>query len=151
MDGVHQGLAGPVFMIEPVKIVAADLKGGNAPGRVLDPDPAQITPLGQEKRPDEDVRGLVMLGDKSSPPFVRRRGFFRRDMIEEESLRHLAGVVLKPINFPSRQRQEVDGLFFAQNPLSKKHVKVNICFKQKHICSISAIRNYAVLYYAEKI
>jgi len=87
-------------MIKPVKIVAADLKGGNASGCVFDPDPAQVTAFGQDKGPDEDVRGLVMLGDKSSPPFVRRRGFFRRDMIEEESLRHLAGVVLKPINFP---------------------------------------------------
>lgn len=69
MDRVNQSLAGPVFMIEPIQVVAADLKGGNAPGRVLDPDPAQITALGQEKGPDEDVRGLVMLGDRSSPPF----------------------------------------------------------------------------------
>ena len=61
MDRVHQGLAGTVFMIEPVKIVAADLKGGNAPDRILDPDPAQITAFAQEERPDEDVRGLIML------------------------------------------------------------------------------------------
>lgn len=60
-------------MIEPVKVVAADLKGGNASGRVLDPDPAQVTALAQEERPDEDVRGLVMLGDKSSPPFLCRK------------------------------------------------------------------------------
>lgn len=73
MDGVHQGLAGPVFMIEPVKIVTADLKGGNTSGRVLDPDPTQITALAQEKGPDEDIRGLVMLGDKSSPPFNQKK------------------------------------------------------------------------------
>jgi hypothetical protein len=72
MDRIHQGLAGSVFMIEPVEIVAADLKGGNASGRVLDPDPAQITTLAQEKGPDEDVRGLVIPGDRSSPPFVRQ-------------------------------------------------------------------------------
>jgi len=111
MDGVYQGAACPVFLIEPVKIIAADLKGGDPPGRVLDPDPAQITALAQEKGPDEDVRGLIMLGDKSSPPCVRRHGFSRGDTIEEESLRHLAGVFRKPINFPSRQRLEVDGLF----------------------------------------
>ena len=29
-----------LFQDEPVKIVAADFKGGNAPDRVLDPDPA---------------------------------------------------------------------------------------------------------------
>jgi len=65
MDRVHQGLAGSVFMIEPVEVVTADLKGGNASGRVLDPDSAQITAFGQDKGPDEDVRGLVILGDRS--------------------------------------------------------------------------------------
>lgn len=56
-------------MIEPVKIVAADLKGGNPPRGVLDPDPAQAPSLAQEKCPYEDVRGLVITGDRSSPPF----------------------------------------------------------------------------------
>jgi len=70
VDRVHQGLAGSVFMIEPVEIVAADLKGGNASGRVLDPDSAQVATFGQDECPDEDIRGLVMLGDKSSPPFA---------------------------------------------------------------------------------
>ena len=59
-------------MIEPVKIVAADLEGRDPSGRVLDPDPAQVAAFAQEERPDEDVRGLVMLGDRSSPPFVRQ-------------------------------------------------------------------------------
>jgi len=63
VDRVYQGLTGPVFVIEPVQIIAADLKGGNASGRVFDPDPAQITAFTQEERPDEDVRGLVMLDD----------------------------------------------------------------------------------------
>jgi hypothetical protein len=63
MDRVHQSLAGPIFVIEPVQIVAANLKGGNASGRILDPDPAQITALAQEERTDENIRGLVMLGD----------------------------------------------------------------------------------------
>ncbi len=40
MDRVHQGLAGAVFMIKQVKVVAADFKGGYAPGCVFDPDPA---------------------------------------------------------------------------------------------------------------
>jgi hypothetical protein len=31
MDRVHQGLAGSVFMIEPVKIVTADLEGSDSP------------------------------------------------------------------------------------------------------------------------
>ena len=57
-------------MIEPVEVVAADLKSGNASGRVLDPDPAQAPAHGQDKGPDEDVRGLVMHGDRSSPPFL---------------------------------------------------------------------------------
>jgi len=63
MDRVHQGLAGTVFLIEPVKIIAADLKGGDSPGSVLDPNPAQITTLAQEECPDEDVRGLVAFYD----------------------------------------------------------------------------------------
>lgn len=127
MDRVHQGAAGPVFMIKPVKIVAADLKGRDPAGRVLDPDSAQITTLAQEKRPDEDVRGLVMLGDRSSPPFARRRGFSRRDMIEEKSLRYLAGVFLKPVNFFSHQRLEVDGLFFAENaPFKSLSIKLYV-------------------------
>ncbi len=54
-------------MIEPVKVVAADLKGGYASGCVLDPNAAQITAFAQDKRADEDVRGLVV-GDRSSPP-----------------------------------------------------------------------------------
>ena len=71
-------MAGAVFMVEPVEIVAADLKGGNTSGRILDPDPAQITAFGQDKGPDEDVRGLVMLGDKSSPPyFVPKTSCFK--------------------------------------------------------------------------
>jgi len=72
VDRVYQGLTGPVFVIEPVQIIAADLKGGNASGRILDPDPAQITAFAQEERTDEDVRGLVMLGDRFSPPFARQ-------------------------------------------------------------------------------
>jgi hypothetical protein len=56
-------------MIQPVQILAADLKGRYASGRILDPDPAQVTALTQEECPNEDVRSLVMLGDRSSPPF----------------------------------------------------------------------------------
>jgi hypothetical protein len=71
MDRVHQGLAGSVFMIEPVKIVTADLKGRYSSGRVLDPDTPEIAAHAEEKGTDEDVRGLVIPGDGSSPPFVR--------------------------------------------------------------------------------
>jgi hypothetical protein len=59
-------------MIEPVKIVAADLEGRYPSGRVLDPDAAQVTAFAQEECPDEDVRGLVIPGDRSSPPLPRQ-------------------------------------------------------------------------------
>ena len=60
MDRVHQGLAFSVFPVEPVKIIAADLKGRDPSGCVLDPDAAQVTAFAEEKGTDEDVRGLVM-------------------------------------------------------------------------------------------
>jgi len=83
MHRVHQGRAGPVFTLQPVKIGAADLKGRNTPGRVLDPDAAQRPSLAQEKGPDIDIRGLVC-GDRSSPP-LRQCGFCRGDMVEEKN------------------------------------------------------------------
>lgn len=48
-------------MIKPVEVVATDLKGGNTAGRVLDPDSAQVAAFAQDKGPDEDIRGLVVL------------------------------------------------------------------------------------------
>lgn len=60
-------------MIEPVKIVAADLKGGNASGRVFDPDSAQITAFAQKEGSNENVRGLVMLGDGDHLPFQKKK------------------------------------------------------------------------------
>ncbi len=83
MNGVHQGRTGLVFPLQPVKFVAADLKGGDPPGCILDPDAAQCSALAQEKGSDIDIRGLVC-GDRSSPPLRRRYGFCRRDMIEEK-------------------------------------------------------------------
>ena len=71
MNGVHQGLAGLVFLLQAVKVIAADLKGGYAPGCVLDPDAVQGSALAQEKGSDIDIRGLVC-GDRSSPPLCRR-------------------------------------------------------------------------------
>jgi hypothetical protein len=68
MDRVHQGLAGSIFMIKPVEIVPADLKRRYSSGCILDPDAGQVTTLAQEKSTDEDIRGLVMPGDRSSPP-----------------------------------------------------------------------------------
>jgi hypothetical protein len=67
MDRVYQGAARPLFMIKPVKIIAADLECCDSPGRVLDPNAAQVAALAQEKRPDEDVRSLVMLDDYHLP------------------------------------------------------------------------------------
>jgi len=57
-------------MIKPVKIIATDLKGRYPSGGVLDPDPAQITAHAQKECSDEDVRGFIFPGDRSSPPFV---------------------------------------------------------------------------------
>ena len=59
-------------MVEPVKVVAADLKGRYASVSVFNPDPGQITAFAQDERAYEDVRGLVVLGDRSSPPFARQ-------------------------------------------------------------------------------
>jgi len=70
MDRVHQGLAGSVFMIQPVKIGAADLKGGYPSGRVLDPYASEVAAHAEEESTNEDVRGLVIPGDGSSPPFM---------------------------------------------------------------------------------
>jgi hypothetical protein len=38
VNGVHQGIAGTVFLFKAIKIVAADFKGRYAPGCILDPD-----------------------------------------------------------------------------------------------------------------
>jgi len=54
-------LAGTVFLIEPVQIRTGNLKGGNPSHRVLDPDALQAPALAQKKRPDENVRGLIVL------------------------------------------------------------------------------------------
>ena len=62
-------MAGAVLMVKQVQVVAADLKGGYASGGVFNPDAAQITAFAQDERADEDVRGLVGLADRSSPPF----------------------------------------------------------------------------------
>jgi len=83
MDRVYQGRTGSIFLLQPVKISAADLKGRNTPGCILDPDAAQRSALAQEKGPDIDIRGLVC-GDRSSPP-LRQCGFCRGDMVEEKN------------------------------------------------------------------
>jgi len=71
MDGVYQGRTGSVFLLQPVKVVAADFKGRYAPGCVFNPDAAQCSALAQEKGSDIDIRGLVC-GDRSSPPLGRQ-------------------------------------------------------------------------------
>jgi len=58
-------------MIQPVQILAADLKGRDSSGRVLDPDAPEVAAHAQEECPDEDVRGFVMSGDRSSPPLKK--------------------------------------------------------------------------------
>jgi hypothetical protein len=45
MDGVHQGCTGSVFLLQPVKVVAADFKGRDPPGCILDPDAALCSAL----------------------------------------------------------------------------------------------------------
>jgi len=70
MNGVYQGGAASVLPLQLLQVGAADLKGGNPSGRVLDPDAAQCGALAQEKGADIDVRGLVR-GDGSSPPLGR--------------------------------------------------------------------------------
>jgi hypothetical protein len=64
---VYQGGAASVLPLQLLQVGAADLKGGNPSGRVLDPNAAQCGALAQEKGADIDVRGLVG-GDSSSPP-----------------------------------------------------------------------------------
>jgi hypothetical protein len=70
MNGVYQGGAASVLPLQLLQVGAADLKGGDPSGRVLDPDAAQCGALAQEKGADIDVRGLVR-GDGSSPPLGR--------------------------------------------------------------------------------
>jgi hypothetical protein len=70
MNGVYQGLTASVLPLQLLQVGAADLKGGDPSGRVLDPDAAQCGALAQEKGADIDVRGLVG-GDGSSPPLGR--------------------------------------------------------------------------------
>jgi hypothetical protein len=71
MNGVYQGGAASVLPLQLLQVGAADLKGGDPSGRVLDPDAAQCGALAQEKGADIDVRGLVG-GDGSSPPLGRQ-------------------------------------------------------------------------------
>jgi hypothetical protein len=61
MDRVHQGTAGPVLLIEPFKVVAGNLKGGDTSGRILDPDSRQVSAVTEQEGPDEDVCCLVVL------------------------------------------------------------------------------------------
>jgi hypothetical protein len=77
MDRVHQGLAFSVFPVEPVKIIAADLKGRDPSGSILDPDPAQITAHTQEECPDENIRGFIFPGDRSSPPSNFKKNYVK--------------------------------------------------------------------------
>jgi len=56
--------------------MAADLKGRDPSGCILDPNSAQITTHTQEECTDEDVRGLIRSGDRSSPPFDSPRLIF---------------------------------------------------------------------------
>jgi hypothetical protein len=70
MNGVYQGGAASVLPLQLLQVGAADLKGGDPSGRVLDPDAAQCGALAQEKGADIDVRGLIS-GDSSSPPLGR--------------------------------------------------------------------------------
>jgi len=67
LDRVHQGEAFTVLPSEPVKVIAADLKGGDAARGILDPDTAQPAAPAQEKRPDKDVRRLVVLDTNHLP------------------------------------------------------------------------------------
>ncbi|HID69825.1 MAG TPA: hypothetical protein EYP35_05035 [Desulfobacterales bacterium] len=65
-------------MVKQVQVVAADLKGRYASGCVFDPDPAQITTFAQDERAYKNIRSLIVLGDRSSPPFVKALiDFFR--------------------------------------------------------------------------
>jgi len=71
---VHQSRTGPVFLLKTGKVVAADLKGLNPPGSVLQPDASQGAALTQEKSPNINIRGLVC-GDRSSPPLFADMDF----------------------------------------------------------------------------
>ncbi len=72
MHRVHQGLASAILPVKQFQILTGDFKDGNTALRVRDPDPAKASAFGQDKCPNEDVRGLVMLGDRASPPFTRQ-------------------------------------------------------------------------------
>jgi hypothetical protein len=123
MNGVHQGLAGLVFLLQAVKIVAADLKGSNAPGCVFDPDAAQRSAFAQEKGSDIDIRGLVC-GDRSSPPLRRRCGFCPGDVIEEKDSSVSRRGCFKPVNFALAKEWKLMGFF--------------VSFDNKKLCNYQA-------------
>lgn len=58
-------------MIQTVQVAAADLKGRDPSGRILDPDAVQAAAFAQKKCADKNIRGLVRPGDRSSPPLLR--------------------------------------------------------------------------------
>jgi len=47
MNGVHQGFSRPIFVIEPVEIIAYDLKSGNTPRGILDSDSRQVATMAE--------------------------------------------------------------------------------------------------------
>jgi len=86
---VHQGLAGSVFLLKTIKIIAADFKGSYAPGCVLDPDSMYGSSLAKEESTDIDICCLVVLGDRSSPPLSSPGLIFCRRYDRRKDLRHL--------------------------------------------------------------
>lgn len=97
-------------MIKPVKVIAHDLKGGDAAGRVLDPDSAQVTAFAQEKGTDEDVCGLVMLdGDHLLGPLLI---FDRRCSRRRISSASAVGV-WSPSIFPLAKDWKLMGFFYS--------------------------------------
>ena len=97
LQGINQGLAAPVFPVQPVKVFAPDHKGCNLLSVILDSDPAEISAHTKEKCSPEDVCGLqavlfhVFTSSLSTEALAQVDSFIlldctlREDTIEKES------------------------------------------------------------------
>jgi hypothetical protein len=71
LQGIDQGLAGPVVAVQLVQARARDQKRRYRSSVVLDPDPAQITPVAQKERTPEDICGLKAAFHKKIHPLFQ--------------------------------------------------------------------------------
>ena len=59
MNGIHQRRAGLVLPVKLMDAVAGDHEGGDH--AIVEADAGQVAAVAEQERPQEDIRGLVVL------------------------------------------------------------------------------------------